>query len=579
MSLKLRLSLGFIFLSALFVILGVTSLYQLREVRLRSEAIVNENVVIIDDVNNLARIQDQLQTYARDYLLITDSAKRAKLKERIAAGQEKQESLIQYAYNNAGFAGDHEEAKARGWEVTESTATRKRADYEMLEFIKAYDHFGHQMEEATQKVMNVLVFGTSEMAATILIEEAAVINEGMLALSEKIKQIQQDKMDAALNESEQIYSQAWLIMLSLVGAALLFCVGTGWVTVAAMNRGFRKAISLSHDVANGNLSKTVEHKEKGEFGDLLNNLNRMVEGLREIVSSVAAGAGNVSTGAVQMAQTSEQLRDAAASQSSATEDASTSVEQMTANVSQNADATHETEQMARSSAEDARKSGDAVKEAMEYTSNIVERIQIVQEIARQTDLLALNAAVEAARAGEHGRGFSVVAAEVRKLAERSQEAAGEMGKLTKDTVTVSERAVKMLDQLVPKIERTAQLVSNIAKANSEISIGMGQINGSITELDSLTQGNNAASEEMSATAEELAAQAQALMATMNEFRLEAGAIAGENELAKDAGAQTADVQISPRAKDGHAEDLISLDLDSGDDEDVDFTLAQKSKVA
>ena len=604
MTLKFRLSLTFTVLCALFVGIGAMALFQLREVKQRGEHIVDNNVVMINQIDTLAQTQELVQTYIRDYLLITDPAKRTELKETMAALQAEQEELIGQALAHATGEGSqkHDDAAAPDAKTTVESAdsdgkaaeagTAGEADQnsgeamnaevvdpEMMEFLTSYKELKAQMEATSQKVMNVLVFGTSEMAANILVDEAALIHEEMVKISATAKEAEEAKMAEALAESKRIYQQAWTIMAVLIGGAVVFCIFSAWNILSTMGRGFRMAVSLSHNVANGDLSETLAHKEKGEFGDLLNNLNRMVEGLREIVSSVASGAGNVSAGAVQMAQTSEQLRDAAASQSSATEDASTSVEEMTANVSQNADATHETEQMALSSAEDARKSGDAVKEAMEYTSNIVERIQIVQEIARQTDLLALNAAVEAARAGEHGRGFSVVAAEVRKLAERSQEAAGEMGKLTKDTVTVSERAVKMLDQLVPKIERTAQLVSNIAKANSEISIGMGQINGSITELDSLTQSNNTASEEMSATAEELAAQAQSLMATMNEFRLEAGAIAGGNDLADDAGAQTDEVHVASQAKGGEAEDLISLDLNGDDDEDVDFTLAEKSKVA
>ncbi|MGK6317822.1 methyl-accepting chemotaxis protein, partial [Neorhizobium sp. DT-125] len=239
-----------------------------------------------------------------------------------------------------------------------------------------------------------------------------------------------------------------------------------------------------------------------------------------------------------------QLSQGATEQASSAEEASASMEQMAANIKQNADNAAQTEKIARQSSKDAETSGQAVGRAVTAMRTIAEKISIVQEIARQTDLLALNAAVEAARAGEHGKGFAVVASEVRKLAERSQAAAAEISALSGETVQVATEAGEMLNRLVPDIQKTAELVSEISAACREQDIGAAQINEAIQQLDKVTQQNAGASEEMSATSEELAAQAEELQASIAFFRIDQ---AGPAKPAKHA-ATTAPIMAKPSAK-------------------------------
>jgi methyl-accepting chemotaxis protein len=289
-------------------------------------------------------------------------------------------------------------------------------------------------------------------------------------------------------------------------------------TVNGMTENLRTTASLAEKVAEGDL--TVQPKPLSDKDTLGLALQSMVERLRGVVGDALAAADNVSSGSQQLSSASEQVSQGATEQAASAEEASASMEEMAANIKQNADNAAQTEKIARQSSKDAETSGEAVTRAVNAMRTIAEKISIVQEIARQTDLLALNAAVEAARAGEHGKGFAVVASEVRKLAERSQTAAAEISALSGDTVKVAQEAGEMLVRLVPDIRKTAELVSEISAACREQDVGASQINEAIQQLDKVTQQNAAASEQMSATSEELAAQAEELQTSIAFFRVD-----------------------------------------------------------
>ena len=354
---------------------------------------------------------------------------------------------------------------------------------------------------------------------------ALMVGDGLRVINEIEKGVE-DLVNLSDREVEEesrsaddnyMHSRAILIAT----AVSVFAIALGmaiWIMVS-IARGLNRASSAAKAVAEGDLTRDIEITSQDEIGDLLTHIKTMVERLRSVIAETLGAADNVSSGSQELSSSAEQLSQGATEQASSTEEASASVEEMAANIKQNADNAGQTEKIARQSASDAQTSGEAVSRAVDAMKTIADKITIVQEIARQTDLLALNAAVEAARAGEHGKGFAVVASEVRKLAERSQTAAAEISTLSAQTVQAAQSAGEMLVKLVPDIKKTADLVSEISAACREQDIGSNQINQAIQQLDKVTQQNASASEEMSATSEELAAQAEQLQSTISYFRI------------------------------------------------------------
>jgi methyl-accepting chemotaxis protein len=275
--------------------------------------------------------------------------------------------------------------------------------------------------------------------------------------------------------------------------------------------------AVADRIADGDLAVEPEQRSDGDV--LGRSMVRMVSSLREVVGNVTTAVGNVAAGSQQGSATAEALSRGSSEQAAAVDEASTAMEQMAANIRYNADNAAQTEQIATLAAASAERSGVAVTGSVQAMRTIAEKTRIVQEIARQTDLLALNAAIEAARAGPHGRGFAVVASEVRKLAERSQKAATEIGELSGSTLAVAETAGRMLQELVPEIRKTAELVRQISTACREQNVGAEQINQAIQQLNQVTQQNAAAADAMSATAEGLAGQAGQLRQQTAYFRL------------------------------------------------------------
>ena len=276
--------------------------------------------------------------------------------------------------------------------------------------------------------------------------------------------------------------------------------------------------SVAESLSGGDLRvRVVPRSESDGFGK---SFVAMIDKLSQVIGEVRAGANALSGASAQVSASSQTLSQGTSDQAASVQETTASLEQMSGSIAQNAENGRQTEQMAVKGAHDAEEGGRAVGETIEAMRAIAEKISIIEEIAYQTNLLALNAAIEAARAGEHGRGFAVVATEVRKLAEKSQSAAKEIGTLASSSVSVAERSGQVLKDLVPAIRKTADLVQEVAAASAEQSSGVAQVNKAMARVDQVTQRNASAAEELASTAEEMAAQAQGLEQLVTFFQTE-----------------------------------------------------------
>ncbi len=276
--------------------------------------------------------------------------------------------------------------------------------------------------------------------------------------------------------------------------------------------------SIAKEIAGGNLM--VKANKRSEQDELMITLIKMIEDLTSFAVNVQGAAQQVATGSEQMSSATEEISQTATEQSANVEEVTSSMEEMNSSVLQNADNARQTSSIAEKSANDAQEGGLAVNETVKAMKSISEKIGIIEAIAAQTNMLALNAAIEAARAGEHGKGFAVVASEVRNLAERSKTAAKEISSLSQSSVEVAERAGNLINDMVPQIKKTSDLIQEINASSNEQATGIEQVTKAIEQLDKSIQQNTSATEEMASTSVELSSQAEELQRVAAFFKVD-----------------------------------------------------------
>lgn len=489
---RAKLLLGF---GVLLVLLGCVGLVGWRSTEALSSAVDDLYVNNLEASVQLATAERALWElrYGFPQYMVSDGAARA----RIVADQAKwyaviDEHLQRYA---AGVRSPGEQAALQEWR----------------EVSKSYF-------EARPRWFELYGSGKVEEAARWRAEHTTPLGVRAVRAMSRLSELQQ-QTGAEKRRETAAGAGAWVrILMGVMGISLVVGFGLAFFLSRSLNNGIREVTAAANGLAEGNLDQTVRVHSTDEIGQMADAIRKMVTKFTHVIGQVRTGAAALSGAAVRVASSSQSLAQGTAQQAASVEETTSSLQEMSAAVAQNAENSRQMERMALKGAEEAEESGKVVRETVEAMKTIAEKISIIEEIAYQTNLLALNAAIEAARAGEHGKGFAVVATEVRKLAERSQAAAKEIGGLAGSSVKVAERAGQLLVDLVPSIRKTADLVQEVASASSEQSAGISQINKAMSQVDEVTQRNATSAQDLSATAEELTANAQSLMRLVAFFR-------------------------------------------------------------
>ena len=492
-----QLNLAFVLVALISVVVGLVGIQGAASIHKLMEDAYNNGTMSIIYVNNADRFSNNAQRALGNYLLAPDAT--------IRKGQG--DHMAQY---QAGVA---------EWVAKERTTVM--SDVEQAQW-KVFDQTWPPYLEAVRKTVALVDAGKKAEAEKAFFGETrpifGALEKIMATVVEDCRKGAEDSNKAGQASYEKIRTFTAVIVVAGFVLTLLLGALVTRVIRSIVGGEPAEAARIVGRVAEGDLCVEVALAE-GDTTSIMASIKTMVAKLADIIGQTRDASNNLVAASDQLSATAQSLSQGASEQAASVEETSASMEEMSASSAQNNENAKVTGDIATRTASETLQGGKAVEETVSAMKQIARKIAIIDDIAYQTNLLALNAAIEAGRAGEHGMGFAVVAAEVRKLAERSQVAAEEISQLASGSVDLAEQAGTLLGAIVPSIQKTSDLVQEISAASSEQNSGVGQINQAIGQISQAVQQSAAASEELASTSEEMNAQALELQSMMSYFTL------------------------------------------------------------
>jgi methyl-accepting chemotaxis protein len=385
---------------------------------------------------------------------------------------------------------------------SKSSKGNRRIDSCLIVFVDASRQFSANFVDAKKIELNRI-----ELAGNINWEIKGTSDIGMdkvLAVGEYTNE--------TIN-SERIFLGFSILFVLVIGGLMVYFITN------SITKPIHEGILMAAKIAEGDLTQVINLDRKDEVGLLADAMNKVSQNLRSIIGYLSENSRIISSSSQQLLESANEISDGSKQQASAAEEISSSMEEMYANIQQNTDNAQQTQKIAASSAIEVNKSKESFRVATQSLKDITDKVSVINDIAFQTNILALNAAIEAARAGEHGKGFAVVAGEVKRLAEKSREAATTINDVSSSTMVMSQTARRELETLVPEIEKTASLIQEIAAANVEQVSTVELINNAMQQLNNVIQNNAQRSDELASNSQELSKQAEELQELISTFKV------------------------------------------------------------